>query len=72
MTWPWWFVMLIVGIESWPVSLGFCAGLLILGVLTHGWLRWAALVAALPCLAVTAATACWGMAARQRDRKTAW
>ena len=68
---PWWFFVLILGVEFWPVALGIAAGMLILVAFTWGRVRWVALVMAVPCLAVTAVAAWWAVEAQQRDRETA-
>ena len=71
LNWPWWLVLVILGVEGWPMTLAVAMILLALAVLTRGWARWAAITAALPCLALLAVAASWGIDARQRDRDTA-
>ncbi len=71
MNWPWWLLILILGVQLWPVALGFGIGLLVIAVLARGWVRRAAIVSALPCLAVTGFAAWWGIEVRERDRDTA-
>ncbi len=69
LNWPWWLLVLILGVEGWPVALGGALGLVALAVLARGWIRRLALVTAVPCLSVTAVAGWWGLEARQRDRE---
>lgn len=71
LNWPWWFLVLVVGVVNWPVVLGAAVPLLFVSVFMRGWVRWAALVAALPCLAVTGVAAWWALGDRQRDAQLA-
>lgn len=71
MNWPWWIFVLIAGVAFWPVALAIGIGLLILAKLAHGWIRWTALVAALPCLTSPAVAAWWAFQARERDQEAA-
>ena len=68
---PWWFVVVILGVEGWPFVLAAGLGLTVLAVLTRGWVRITALVLLLPCAAITCLAAVWGVHARTQDRETA-
>lgn len=67
MDWPLWLLLLIVGGAYWPFVLTTAVILLILAAVTRGWLRWTALVAVLPCLAVIAFAAWSAINDQQRD-----
>ncbi len=71
LNWPWWFVVLIVAVEAWPVALGLGLSFLALAVFARRWLRWVSLLIALPCLAATLVAAWWGIDRWRQDRETA-
>ena len=48
LNWPLWVVLLLLGVEGWPVVLVVALVLLIVAALTRGRVRLAALIAALP------------------------
>lgn len=70
MAWPLWFLLLVVGAANWPIVLTAAVILLLLAALTRGWLRWIALVASLPCLAIIAFAAWSAINGWQRDAES--
>ena len=68
---PWWLVVVILGVEGWPLVLAAGLGLTVLAVLTRGWVRITALVLLLPCAGITCIAAVWSVHARTQGRETA-
>ncbi len=71
LNWPWWLVLVILGVEGWPFVLSAGLGLAVVAALTRGWIRIVALVLLLPCAAIMCVAAVWGVHARIQDRETA-
>lgn len=67
LNWPLWTILLIFGLAYWSFVLAATVLLLIVASLTHGWLRWTALVAALPCVGILAFALTLATDARQRE-----
>ncbi len=67
---PLWLIVVILGVEGWPYVLTACVILAIGAVVARGWLRGIAIVLLLPCTAVMATAAWWGIDARIQDRET--